>query len=120
MIHVDRGVGRWVSPLAAFLWDRKTRFENGQRCDSVLGVHQDLAGTQKLHGRFRLWRGSAQIGEQVWECYARSGEIARVPLDFSLPRVESDTTLRLGIEVWAEGWRGWFRDDQPITVFANR
>ena len=120
MIHVDRGVGRWVSPLAAFLWDRKTRFENGQRCDSVLGVHQDLAGTQKLHGRFRLWRGSAQIGEQVWECYARSGESARVPLDFSLPRVESDTTLRLGIEVWAEGWRGWFRDDQPITVFANR
>jgi hypothetical protein len=118
MIHVDRGVGRWVSPLAAFSWDRKVRYESGETLSTVMGIHQDLYDTHVVNGLFQLWRGDTKIGEMAGQWTLASGDIQRVPLHMPLPAVTTDTTLRLHVEVWTEDGKGWFYDDQPITVFA--
>jgi hypothetical protein len=121
MIHVDRGVGRRWLPLAAFSYDRKFRFESGQRLQSVWSVHDDLTGDRKIKTAWTLYDGVKVIATQTEEAPSSGGELRFVKLDMPLPEVTRDTIYRLHVEVSADDEpAGYYRDDVEVTVFAPR
>lgn len=119
MIHVDRGVGRNILPLAAFALDRRFRFASGERLQSAWTVHNDLSYADTIHARYRLWDGEKLLGEQSFDQAMPRAAMANVALDLALPPApERDLTLRLEVQVWAEHSPGRFFADHDIAVFA--
>ncbi len=118
IIHVDRGVGRWVQPLAAASIDRRTRFENGAPISTTWRIFHDLSGTRRVLARFQLFDGEKLIGSKDFAQILKAAAFADVSLDWKLPAANEDKEYRLHVEVSADGYDGYFRDDVTITGFA--
>lgn len=120
MIHVDRGVGRGIYPLAAFSLDRALRFASGQMLRDRWTIHHDLKGTRRLQATWRLFDGAREIAQVTHHGDVARGQFAIVPVEMPLPAVTTDRSLRLAVEVTTEGYAGVFSDSLPITLFAPR
>lgn len=119
IIHVDRGIGRWVLPLAAAPLDRRFRFYDGEPMQTTLRVFCDLAGKRKVRATVTLFDGAQEIGRKEVSDDLSGGQYLDVPVDFPLPAATTDKDYRLNLQVTAEGYPGYFRDDYEITAFAR-
>jgi hypothetical protein len=118
LIHVDRGIGRWIQPLAAVSVDRKSRYRMGERLQTRLRVLHDLSAAHEVTTVVRLFDGAAQIGEQRLVARMAAGAFADMDVDLPIPVTAADRDYRLSIEVTAEGYAGYFRDDLTVTAMA--
>ncbi|MDX6767599.1 MAG: glycoside hydrolase family 2 TIM barrel-domain containing protein [Candidatus Methylacidiphilales bacterium] len=119
MIHVDRGIGRFILPLVSFSHDRRTRFSSGEKFQSRYGIFYDLSNPGEVHARYRLFDGETLLGEKSFTQLCQPGSRNYVDLEFPLPRVEEDRRLRLEVRLSMEATGRWFYDDVPITVYAT-
>lgn len=117
MIHVDRGVGRAILPLAVFSKDRQTRFRVGEPLRTTLELHANLRETTKVHVRIRLFNGKDLLGENEDSFEVAPFSTRDIPVEFPAPA--SEGTLRLEIRAWPEGSSGWFSDDLLLRVFPQ-
>ncbi|BCM92985.1 hypothetical protein IAD21_04870 [Abditibacteriota bacterium] len=118
IIHVDRGVGRWVQPLMAASIDRRTRFVNGAPLETTWRVFHDLSGSRRVSAKFQLFDGEKLLGSKEFSGVLGGYAFTDVPLDFKLPTSTQDKEYRLHSEVSADGYDGYFRDDVTISGFA--
>jgi hypothetical protein len=121
MIHVDRGVGRNILPLAAFNVERRARFFADRPVELAYAVHQDLTAPATVLARFRLHDGERLLGERLarWPDLAPAS-VREVALSFPPPPgVTEPRALRLEVRVWTENGPGWFQDDVALTVFPR-
>lgn len=118
MIHVDRGLGRWIQPVAALPEDRGFRVEAGLRLRTRFHLINDLCRDAVVHGRWQLLDGAEVVAEQGVDAALPAGGQRIVDLDLAVPAPCAGRTLRLHVEAWAEGAAGGFRDDHAVTAFA--
>lgn len=119
ILHVDRGIGRWIQSLAVLSEDRNTRVWAGERWTTRFVVINDLTAPARTHVSWRLMDGDACVAEQRADLDLAPGSRRRVPLDMAIPSCPQDRGLRLQVSCWAEGRTGFFRDDIPVTVYAR-
>ena len=117
IIHVDIGIGRWATPLAAVSVDRRSRGWSGESMRTRYRVFHDLAGERTVNANFTIWDGEKMLAEKSFSQSMRGGSFADVDLDFPLPASNEDCDYRLNVRVSAEGYEGEFRDDRTITAF---
>lgn len=118
MIHVDRGVGRWIQPLAAFSVDRIYSVEAGQPLKTRFTVMNDLTASAQVHAEWVLWNGTERLATQQFSRTMEPGTVAFENLDLKTPPTDRNIDLRLQVRVWDTKSGAYFRDDLPITLFA--
>lgn len=118
IIHVDRGIGRWIQPLAALSIDRRFRARPGERLQTRFMILDDIGGTHVVHARWKLFSGTREVDTHTFHRSMNGGDDAEVALSLKIPDSRVDAEYRLHVDVGADGFVGSFRDDFIVTAFT--